>query len=169
MRAIEIQRLRPDESERLRRIRLRSLAEAPDAFGSTLEETAARPPASWDAQLRNLPTFVATGPDGDVGIVRSAVDGEDPTHGWLISMWVDPAVRGRRIGERLIDAVIGWARERGLQRLQLDVGDGNGPAIALYARKGFEPTGETSALPPPREHLREHRRALGLRPDRGHS
>ena len=38
----------------------------------------------------------------------------------------------------------------------------NASAIALYARKGFQPNGEVSALPPPREHIREHQRELKI-------
>ena len=49
---MEIQRLTPGEGERLKAIRLASLRDAPDAFGSTLEETAVRPPESWRNQRR---------------------------------------------------------------------------------------------------------------------
>ena len=62
----------------------------------------------------------------------------------------------------LIDAVLGWARVGGARRLLLDVGDHNQPAIALYARKGFEPNGETGSYPAPRNHIREHQRELQL-------
>ena len=40
---MEIERLALDEGLRLRTIRLRALADAPDAFGSTYAEVAARP------------------------------------------------------------------------------------------------------------------------------
>ena len=40
---MEVRRLGVDEGARLREIRLRALLEAPDAFGSTFEETVARP------------------------------------------------------------------------------------------------------------------------------
>lgn len=32
--------------------------------------------------------------------------------------------------------------------------------IRLYVRKGFEPTGVTGTLPPPRVHILEHQRGL---------
>lgn len=64
--------------------------------------------------------------------------------------------------EALIDTLIDWARSAGFSRLVLDVADDNAAAVALYARHGFEPTGEVGCLPPTRTHIREHRRALIL-------
>ena len=159
---IEIGRLAAEEGLRLRTIRLRSLADAPDAFGSTYDEAAARPPDRWAAQLREIPTFVAVVDGEDVGIVRGARDDSRADAAWLISMWVAPEVRGQGVGEALIDAVVEWARASGARRLLLDVGDHNRPAIALYARKGFEPNGTTGSLPAPRSHIREHQRELRL-------
>ncbi len=159
-----ITRLAAEEGLRLRTIRLRSLADAPDAFGSTYGEAAARPPDTWAAQLREIPTFVAVVDGEDAGIVRGARDDSRPDTAWLISMWVAPEVRGQGVGEALIDAVVEWARAGGARRLLLDVGDHNRPAIALYARMGFEPNGTTGSLPAPRGHIREHQRELMLSP-----
>jgi GNAT superfamily N-acetyltransferase len=78
------------------------------------------------------------------------------------SMWVAANVRRTGVGGVLVDAVIEWARSSGVNRLLLDVADNNAPAIALYARKGFQPNGEVSTFPPPREHIREHQRELRL-------
>ena len=145
---IDIKRLAADEGLRLRTIRLRALADAPDAFGSTYDETAARPMDSWAAQLQEIATFVAVVDGEDVGLVRGARDDLQSDAAWLISMWVSPEVRGQGVGETLIDAVVEWARVSGARRVLLDVGDHNQPAIALYARKGFEPrNGTIGSLP----------------------
>jgi ribosomal protein S18 acetylase RimI-like enzyme len=150
---MEIQRLDPTEGRRLREIRLRTLRDAPEAFGSTYEDLASRPPESWRQRLEDLPTFVAVADGRDVGVVRCAPDkGPDDT-AWLISMWVEPAARGKGVGEALIDEVAGHARSRGARRLLLEVAEKNLSAIALYTRKGFRPTGETKPFPPPRQHL----------------
>jgi ribosomal protein S18 acetylase RimI-like enzyme len=158
----EVVRLKLGEGARLRAIRLRALRDAPDAFASTYEEAAALPPESWSDQLRRLVTFVAVRENSDVGLVRCAPDDTRPDTAWLISMWVAPEARGHGVGERLIDAAVDWARAEGATRVLLDVADDNRPAIALYARKGFEPNGEVSTLPPPRQHIREHQRELKL-------
>jgi hypothetical protein len=49
-----------------------------------------------------------------------------------------------------------------MTRLVLDVADRNTAALAFYARKGFQPTGDTRTMPAPREHIREHRQSLTL-------
>lgn len=163
---MKIHRLTPDDGDRLRALRLASLRDAPDAFGATLDETAARPPSSWRRQLEDLATFVAVVDGVDAGLVRIGPFSDDPAAAMLISMWVAPGARGRGAGDALIAAAVEWARAQGFARVLLDVGDRNASAIALYARNGFEPTGETGSLPPPREHVREHRRALTLSPPR---
>jgi GNAT superfamily N-acetyltransferase len=159
-----IQRLRPDESDRLRSIRLRALREAPEAFATTFAEACERPSTDWGQQLVALANFVAVLEGRDVGLVRGAPFEGRTGAAILLSMWVAPEARGRGAGEGLIHAVAEWARARGFERLLLDVADDNAKAIALYARMGFEPTGATGALPPPREHVREHERALWLGP-----
>ena len=159
---MEIARLTVEEGERLRTIRLRALRDAPDAFGSTFGESAARSLESWAKQLEEIATFVAVRDDLDVGLVRCFPDKRVRDTAWLISMWVAPQARGTGVGEALIDSSIAWARSAGKSRLVLAVADDNGPAKALYSRRGFEPNGEVGALPPPREHVREHQRVLKL-------
>src|SRR5437868_3226980 len=158
----ELERLTSEEGPRFRAIRLRALTDAPDAFGSTLEEALRRTADVWAKQVSELPTIVAVSDGRDVGVVRCERDQTHNETAWLISMWVAPEARRHGVGGALVDAVIDWARSNGVQRLLLDVADHNAPAIALYAAKGFTPNGEVSTLPPPREHIREHQRELRL-------
>jgi len=156
MHRLTIERLRPGNGERLRAVRLRALLDAPDAFETTFEESAARPAEHWNEALVRLATFVANSDGGgDVGMVRGAPHDRSPEAGYLVSLWVAPEARGRGIGAALVDAVIDWARGRGFTRLVLDVADGNEPARRLYQRMGFVPNGVLGALPPPRDHVRE--------------
>src|SRR5689334_22729561 len=151
-----IQRLEPGEWRRLKAIRLRALADAPDAFGSTLEEVSAWPDARWQEQCRTIATFVAVSDGRDAGMVRGVASRDDGDAAFLISMWVAPEARRQAIGSALIDALIAWARDSNCSRLLLDVSDTNAAAIALYASKGFRPNGDTSTMPAPRQHIREH-------------
>jgi ribosomal protein S18 acetylase RimI-like enzyme len=164
MSACRIERMRPDDGERVRTVRLQALRDTPDAFGTTLAQDSARPLAEWRTRLESPQgaTFVAVEGARDVGlVVGNPYEGHEGAAG-LFAMWVAPECRGRRLGEALIDAVVAWARASGLRRVLLDVADRNVPAIRLYARKGFEPTGVTGSLPPPREHILEHQRGLEL-------
>ena len=45
--------------------------------------------------------------------------------------------RGRGIGTKLIEAMLAWAREKGLRRIELKTFSRNEKAIALYERLGF--------------------------------
>lgn len=138
------------------------MRDAPDAFAGTLQSALAQSDESWLRQLRELPTFVAVINEADVGIVRIWPTEDNPGVAYLVSMWVAPDSRGMCVGERLIGAAIGWSRSAGLARLLLDVADENKAAITLYERMGFVTTGMRSTLPPPREHIKEHQRALDL-------
>jgi len=157
-----IQQLQADEWQRLKAIRLRALADAPDAFGSLLQDVSAWPDARWQEQCRTIPAFVAVIDGSDVGMVRGVASRDDSGAAFLISMWVEPAARRQGVGSELIDALISWAKASGFSRLLLDVSDMNPAAIRLYSQKGFVPNGITSAMPPPRDHIREHQRELQL-------
>ena len=159
---IHIAQLGPTDGPRLRAIRLRALADSPDAFGDTLEAASARTAEAWTTQVTDLPTFVAVVSGEDAGMVRAARDSADASSAWLLSMWVAPAHRRLGLGARLAGEVIGWARAQGCRRILLEVADENHAAIAFYASQGFAPNGGVGSLPPPREHILEHQRELSL-------
>ena len=60
---------------------------------------------------------------------------------------VDEGWRGRGIGTALMDAAEAWARERGLDALELDVADPNGDARRLYERLGYGLVAHTLVKP----------------------
>lgn len=159
---VEVHQLVADDWQRFRAIRLRSLLDAPDAFGSTHDQVAARPLSEWPGMIESIPTFLATSGHEDVGLVRCAPDRDRADSAWLISMWVAVAARGAGVGDLLVDRVVDFARSAGRERLWLDVADANLAAIRLYARHGFEPTGEVSRMSPRREEVTEHRRVKML-------
>jgi putative acetyltransferase len=57
--------------------------------------------------------------------------------GELKRMWVSPAVRGKGIGRRMIDAIEAAARARGVRVLRLETGIYQLEAIGLYRKCGF--------------------------------
>jgi GNAT superfamily N-acetyltransferase len=136
----------------LRRLRLRALQGAPDAFGSSLELEQAYPAADWLDLARRSEM-------GDTAVVYVALDGDrwlgmaggrwyDRDHGvaGLWGMWVDPARRRLGVGERLVDAVRWWAAAEGAVFLRLAAVAGDGDPTAFYQRLGFVRTGETGTL-----------------------
>ncbi|MGH8996762.1 MAG: GNAT family N-acetyltransferase [Acidimicrobiales bacterium] len=161
---LRIDRLSPQEVERARSIRLRSLNEAPDSFGSTYQAEAAYAESDWRKRLErpDAATFVASQHGGGVGIVVGVADPSHAGVAVLNAMWVPPESRGRRVGEALVNAVIDWARSEGCHAVLLGVADQSAAAQRLYERMGLVPTGTVGTLAPPREHLTLHERRLEL-------
>jgi ribosomal protein S18 acetylase RimI-like enzyme len=60
----------------------------------------------------------------------------------LISLWVAPSARGHGVADALIEDIAAWAASLRSPALWLSVREDNAPAIALYRRRGFEPTGD---------------------------
>jgi ribosomal protein S18 acetylase RimI-like enzyme len=159
---IEVRRAGVEDWRRVKALRLAALGDAPDAFGTTHAEDAARPDEGWQDRLRSgAVTLVAVADGRDAGLCVVSRSHDDPAVAGLYSMWVAPWARGRGVGDALIEAALRAARERGWSRIVLEVGDNNLPAIALYERWGFAPTGRTGTLPPPRQHVTEHERGRG--------
>jgi ribosomal protein S18 acetylase RimI-like enzyme len=148
--AVEARRARAADWEALRQLRLRALADAPDAFASTLDAEVAFPAETWRRRAEGGPasaTFIA-GQDGvDVGLAGVFAEPGPPGRMHLISMWVDPRHRRQGVARALIDLVIGWAAERRASEVVLWVADQNDAARRLYDRLGFRPTGECQPLP----------------------
>ncbi|MGH2918993.1 MAG: GNAT family N-acetyltransferase [Solirubrobacteraceae bacterium] len=67
---------------------------------------------------------------------QKVVDGEN-----LLGMCVVAAARGRGGGHALLDAAMAWLAGSDMHKVELEVWPDNGPAIALYARYGFEVEG----------------------------
>lgn len=138
------------EWERLRDLRLRSLADAPDAFGSTLDHERGHGEAGWVGWIEGWEgatnaLFVAERGADWIGMaVGSRAGDEADAH--LYGMWVDPAWRARGIGARLVEEVLEWARSWGARSVVLAVTETNAEAAAFYERLGFADTGERYPL-----------------------
>ena len=52
---------------------------------------------------------------------------------------VDPGRRSQGIGKALLEAMRGWARERGATHLELDSADARLDAHRFYEREGADP------------------------------
>jgi ribosomal protein S18 acetylase RimI-like enzyme len=137
--------LTEEDLDALWSIRLRSLQENPEAFGSTYDETLQRGKESLRQRLRQphaASCFLGAFDDerlvGIVAYVREA--GTKGQHkGYIISMYVMPEQRGRGIGKALLAEAIALARALpGLDQLLLAVVTVNTAARQLYHSLGFE-------------------------------
>jgi RimJ/RimL family protein N-acetyltransferase len=147
---MEIRMLRVEDAEAFRRLRLQALAEHPEAFSSSYEEQKDRTIEEWQNRLQPSPTgdhgyFGAFDGERLVGIVGFyRHNGEKLSHkASVISMYVDPAYRGKRLGERLMHTLMEHVRAvGGVEQLLLTVVSDNTAARRLYDRCGFVPYGE---------------------------
>jgi GNAT superfamily N-acetyltransferase len=145
---VPIRRLTASDWQLFREIRLRALREAPHAFGSTAAEAERLGDDEWRRRLTNRAAFVAMEGGQAIGLVAGiAADSTEDAE--LISMWVDPAWRGRGIGADLVEAVVGWAIDGRFKRLRLWVAAGNDAAERLYTGLGFVRTGEVQPMGKP--------------------
>lgn len=143
---VRVTRLRPDDWETLRDVRLAALADAPDAFGSTLAREQAFDEAEWQRRIATSPSFLAWRDGEPVGLVgvlnRAEISGQGSAQGWeLVAMWVKSDARGGEAAHLLAAAVIETVRAAQASRLNLWVAEDNARARAFYLRAGFEPTG----------------------------
>jgi len=148
---ITIRPLGPGDFAQYRGVRLRGLAEHPEAFSSSAEEEATpEGDARMARRLEPTPQAPHDGMlgafDGDtlVGTIGLTIDMREKVkhRGLVVGMYVVPEHAGRGIGRALVDAQIERARGiPGLDSLILTVTDGNDGATRLYERAGFEVVG----------------------------
>jgi len=161
----KVVRIAPDGWRRFRSIRLRALADAPDAFGSTLAVEERLTDEQWRTRVENeaVAHLVAVSDDGtDLGVAVGAPFTERKRTAGLFSMWVAPEARQQGHAVALVRAIVAWAQGEGYRQLILEVADANDAAIRLYESCGFVPTGRTGTLPPPRQHILEHEMAMNF-------
>lgn len=140
---MDVRRIRPEEWELLRDLRLRSLLDAPEAFGQSHENAAAEPEAEWRSAARSSASgdrrawFICRDADAAaVGLVQARR--RPPADCLVFSMWVAPAGRHAGVGRALIGAVREWSTGWGAQRIVLWVFGANSGALRFYERTGFQ-------------------------------
>lgn len=142
-------RITPADGATLKRIRLAALLDTPSAFAMTHAQESTNSDDRWAelasarAEGHDHSTFFAVIDGQEVGLVGGhRVDGGSDVE--LVSMWTDPAGRGRGVGAALVAAVVDWADG---SPVNLWVTQGNDAAQRLYERCGFAVTGDVAPLP----------------------
>jgi GNAT superfamily N-acetyltransferase len=135
----------PDDWREWREIRLRSLSDTPDAFGSTYEREVGFDEAAWRERTTSGPRVLVVREGRPVALGGGFWPGEGEL--MVFGMWTDPAHRRQGHATAILDAVVGWARAHGLQ-VVLHVNLTQPGARATYEHYGFVGTGETEELRP---------------------
>jgi GNAT superfamily N-acetyltransferase len=143
-----VRRLRSDDVDLLRGIRLAALEDSPDAFGETLEGARA---ANWPARAASgadfpdRAVFVAFAGDRPIGMVFVKC-ASTPERAFLGGMWVHPMFRRRGVGHSLVQHGLNFLRLAGQTELSLWVTRGHDGVRTFYRNLGFRDTGVTDYL-----------------------
>ncbi|WP_233998825.1 GNAT family N-acetyltransferase [Microbulbifer pacificus] len=121
----------------LKKIRLESLLDSPDAFGLAYHDAKEISDKKWKSiasEVNGLKFFLARCNGEDVGLV-----GGIHTEGQyeLVSMWVKPEKRNGGIGVSLVKELLGHAKSQGFASVILNVSLKNKAAYSLYSKVGF--------------------------------
>lgn len=148
-----VERIEEVDWAAFRDVRLRSLLESPDAFGSTYGAESSQPEHAWRdwtaGRWRGGVAAVFVGRNDDdqvVGTATGAVYEGEPRLAHVYAMWVAPDARGDGLGRALLVAVEGWGRARGCDRVVLSVTESNTVARRFYEVCGFRETGDREPL-----------------------
>lgn len=140
---MEIRILRAEDAKFYRELRIEALTLAPDAFGATLEDALNKPVEQTAERLSShsaatFGAFVGGRLLGNMTLVRQTAT-KLQHRANVVAVYVTPSARGRRIANRLIEALIEHARSlEGLEQLYLAVATENQAAVELYKRAGFK-------------------------------
>jgi GNAT superfamily N-acetyltransferase len=130
----------------LRAIRLEALADSPQAYGSSYEETSAWSNRHWRALCRQWNYYLAEHEGRVVGVASGGTNNVHPGTRWLYGMYLSPSARGTGVAQQLVEAVESWARDEGVDSLFLHVAEPMARARAFYEKEGFVLTGEVIVM-----------------------
>lgn len=158
----EVRRTTAQQWRTLKELRLRALADAPAAFGSTLARDRAIPDVEWERRA-GASSWLAWQDGHAVGMVALVPDDVRPDAQQVVGMWVAPEVRGTGVADALVEQACAAARSGGAVEVALWVADGNDRARRAYMRLGFVPSGHRQPLPSDPS-VGEERMSRALRP-----
>ena len=142
---LELRIITQDDWEAFRAVRLRALADSPDAFGATLDDATAQPPHVWQDRAAGAgPVILAFADQVPVAMGGLFVppESDDAFVWWML---VEPASRGHGVASCILHDLLSHP-EAARRSLHLHVTHGNDTARRLYERHGFTVTGESQPL-----------------------
>ena len=144
---VEIQRERADHPQ------VAALLDALDRYLGELYEPEANHILSVSELLApEVSFFVARQGEAIVGTgaarrMPGEIDTAGQPYGEVKRMYVDPALRGQRIGERLLQTLEGSLRDQGVALSLLETGRDQREAVRMYERCGYTRRGAFGGYP----------------------
>jgi RimJ/RimL family protein N-acetyltransferase len=140
---IQITKAVATEAERLKRLRLAALKDAPYAYGAVYEVDKEKPISFWQQTLVNSNWFFTSIDGVDIGLIgveKAAKDrGSDC---WISGWWIAQSFRGQGVAALMLSAIDKFCIENRWLKQGLGVWPENKRAIAAYLKLGFIAGGE---------------------------
>ncbi len=118
---------------------IRALIEALDEYRKSLyplEFTHHVPPE----KLKSPPIVFLAAYEDDQLLGCGGIDFTDPDYAEIRKMYVEPAARGKGVGDLLLKALEQQARQRQYHLICLETGKFQEPAMGLYQKHGYQPS-----------------------------
>jgi ribosomal protein S18 acetylase RimI-like enzyme len=100
--------------------------------------------------------FLVALDDHDRVVGCGALQQMEPGVGQIRRMWVNPVLRGRSIGRRLLAALEGAAAVAGFDVIRLEAYEGLSEAILLYETSGYQRVEPEEGAPPDLRFYEKH-------------
>lgn len=141
---VKIITLTPNEWQKYRDIRLEALKEEPTAFLTSYEDEIDDPDEKWQERLGRQNVIFAEVAGEIIGMVGFFLNNH-PKAAHVAHVWgtyVKPAVRGRGIGRKLMEAIIEKIRANPkTEKIKIEVNPEQVQAYSLYKKLGFKEIG----------------------------
>lgn len=141
MAEITVRVLGESEWSLYREVRLRALAQSPNAFTATLADETDRGESFWRERMTRSYRLVAERGQLPQGIVSLGAYDEEPSAAEVFGLYVVPDARGTGVSWRLVEAAAALATQNGYVQLYFWVGTDNGRAIGFATNFGFRSSG----------------------------
>jgi GNAT superfamily N-acetyltransferase len=145
---VKIIKLLPEQWMRYREIRLESLREEPQAYGSSFADMELRPAEFWQGRLADVAqaekSWLLFAQRGRrlIGMIGAFYE-ETQATAVIISVYVSKAERGKGVGKVLMEGILfEIGKVQGIRKAALGVNQEQVEAVELYRRFGFGVIGE---------------------------
>ncbi|MFJ3395146.1 GNAT family N-acetyltransferase [Leifsonia aquatica] len=147
----QVRRLREEDWESFRDLRMEMLQDTPIAYTETYESALDLPEAEWRFRARrgaseSCCALIAFDESAPTIFLATMTVFEDSSGSFqVVGVYASPSTRGSGLAKLMLGRLVDWARNRGAGgQLSLLVHEKNSRAFNFYLKAGFAPSGQAS-------------------------